>query len=91
MELTGAMFTAAVFWGYAMQLIRAVKPLPSWLVYPVIGGAGALLFWLAGGCHLTTRECWWTALTWMFAARGVAATAKDAKAAPATNSLGGKT
>ena len=78
----------AVAFGYVAQWIRGFERIPNQWSYVFIGIGGVLVYWLALGGNLATREFWWGAFTWMLAARGTASASSEARIAPKTNSLG---
>lgn len=83
--------SAQLVLGYVMQWARSFKNVPNWVTYAVIG-VGALGCFVWATPDFTTqlkadpRTLGAMALSFFLATRGSAATSKDAKAAPPTNS-----
>lgn len=72
--------------------VRGPKNVPTWLAWFVTAAAAVgVYFWVTPGVEDAFRVDWRTALaglvSFLLAVRGSGATAKDAKAAPASNSI----
>jgi hypothetical protein len=77
--------------GYAMQWARSFKNVPNWLSWGLFGIASALVFiWVTPDFFTHFKADWRTVLaalvSFILATRGGAATSKEAKIAPETNS-----
>lgn len=78
--------------GYLLQWARGFKNVPNWLGYVIMGvTCVAVYVWITPGSLEAFKADWRAALaavvSFILATRGGAASAKDAKVAPPTNSL----
>jgi hypothetical protein len=78
--------------GFVMQWARAVKGIPNWLSYLVLGLATVAIYWWMTPDALDIWHTNWRLfvaqlVSFFLAARGGASIAKDSKAAPATDSM----
>jgi hypothetical protein len=83
---------AQVLMGYVWQWARGITRIPNWATYSVAGGLAAACYILITpdfGTQFATnwRGAVFGAISFYLASRGGAAVAKDAKAAPPTNSI----
>jgi hypothetical protein len=78
--------------GYVMQWARSFKNVPNWATWAVFVAASiAVYVWITPTVVTDFTGNWRTAVaacvSFILATRGVAATTKEVKAAPPTNSL----
>lgn len=95
MQQTDALMLATLVLGWLWQGMRSVKNWPNWLSYGLFGFAGLAVYALTlPEASLPDFHKWdsvrlalFAAAQFILAARGAAASSKDAKIAPQTNSL----
>jgi hypothetical protein len=92
MENAGLALLAQTVVGWMWQWARGPKRLPNWASWAVFGGVAVACFWWATPDALPSfasdwRKAIFMLVSFVLAARGAAATAKEAGVAPKTNSL----
>ena len=78
--------------GFLIQHMKGPRVIPNWLSYVALGLSSVGLYWWTDHnatalLHADWRQLLAHVVTFFLAARGAAATSKDAKIAPKTDSL----